>query len=82
MKQSEVDALQIVVKSDAVMSALRAVFIESVERKEPSIDGDDALIGQKYRAYRTAIGIIDDAFLELEKAKKEKVEGDEDVRHI
>lgn len=83
MTQGQIDALQIVLISDSIMSALKEVFNEAYAEKGPAIYNEsDEIIGQKYRAYSTAKQVINHAFTQLESYKKPKQSDAVDALHI
>ena len=61
------DKLQIISNDDLLLTAIRAVFDEVIEKEKPEIrEGqDDILLGQKYRAYELSKKIIEQGFIEL-----------------
>lgn len=66
MIQRHIDAIQIVANNDSVKDAVKALLYEALEENPPLVVGDDAQVGQSYRAYRTAKNIIDAAFVKLD----------------
>lgn len=83
MTPSQIDALQIIINNETIMSALRAVFLEEVEESRPSVqDQTNEVIGQKYRAYHTGKEMIDDAFIRLASYNKGNTLDSSTPRHI
>jgi len=82
MNQADKDALQIVVKSDAIMEALNKVFYVEIAKALPNTDGKDEEVGQKYRAYCTAKEILNKAFETLKSLENTSSSGEVDRRHI
>ena len=76
MTQGNIDALQIVLNSDAIMGALRSVFREAADRERPTAGiADNGVLGERYRAYETAQNILEKAFSELEMYRKPQKDG-------
>lgn len=83
MNDSQIDALQVILNSESIMSALKQVFADEINDSLPAIQGeDDAVVGQKYRAYCTARMIVGDALRRLQSLKKADASSNIDVRHI
>lgn len=82
MTEHQIDALQIVLNNETVMSALKQAFKDVVQEAMPDTSGDNTIIGEKYRAYNKAKEIVEDAFVALEQYKKPKEGNQIDVRHI
>lgn len=77
LNQTEIDRLQSLLKNQPVLEVVKKVFAETIEKTNPSttIADDDALLGQKYRAFLTAKDVINKCFTEL--LSYEKAEGKE-----
>lgn len=83
MTPSDVDALQIILQNETIMAALRKVFENTLATSLPAVHGEDnAVIGEKYRAYHDSTNIVHRAFQTLESYKKVQSVGTSDSRHI
>jgi hypothetical protein len=84
MTQHDTDALQIVVKSEPIMRALRTIFDETIEQNKPRVTTEDTdeVVGQKYRAYDTAKQLLITALDNIEALEKSFPQGKGDTRHI
>ncbi len=84
MTPMDIDALQIVLNNNVIMSALRGVFADTLSRSLPAIDKDisNEVIGEKYRAYHDCTNIVWNAFQTLESYKKVSEEKKIDDLHI
>lgn len=67
MNELQQDRLRLILNDDLLLSAVRKVFMDETELHKP-VEGteDDAVLGQKYRAYLKAKDIIVDSFSRLE----------------
>lgn len=67
------DKLQTITNDELLITAIRAVFNERIEKEKPNIlDMDDnVLLGEKYRAYEVARQIIEQSFADLMSYKVE-----------
>ena len=54
---------------DLLLQAIKAVFDEAVETEKPEDIADNALLGEKYRAYLIALRIIEKGFIDLRSYK-------------
>lgn len=61
------DKLQVILGDEILLSALKVVFGETIEKVKPIIGttDDNALLGEKYRAYETAKQILEQGFIDL-----------------
>ena len=61
------DKLQTIASDKLLITAIKAVFKERIDKEKPEIGetNDDILIGQKYRAYEKAKEIIKMGFIDL-----------------
>ena len=66
MRETLKDKLKVVTGDKLLLEALQTVFNDRVEQENPSKEGDDLLLGQKYRAYLKAKDIIKKAFDDLQ----------------
>lgn len=83
MNEHKIDALQIILNNELIMGALRDVFNDIIAKELPDATiEDDVVIGQKYRAYRTASKTVDKAFKELESYRKPTTQNRDSVQHI
>lgn len=83
MNEQKIDALQIVLNSEVVMTALKEVFAEEVEEARPQgVEVEDSVLGQKYRAYTVAKKIVSDAFIRLQTHQKPSGSKPPKGRHI
>ena len=83
MNEQKIDALQIVLNSEVVMTALMEVFVEAAEKSKPKdADVDDVVLGQKYRAYIGAKTIVADVFVELQGYQKPDTTESSGGRHV
>lgn len=83
MTEHQIDALQIILNNETVMSALKQAFKDVVQKELPKVGTENnEVIGERYRGYEKAKEIVEDAFIELEQYKKPKEGNQIDVRHI
>ena len=68
------DSLQTILNNEILLKAIRMVFEERIEQERPEVKGgqDNALIGEKYRAYEQSKQILDNGFIDLMSYKVEK----------
>lgn len=68
------DSLQTILNNEILLKAIRMVFEERIEQERPEVkEGqDNALIGEKYRAYEQSKQILDKGFIDLMSYKVEK----------
>lgn len=59
------DKLQMIVNDDLLIQAIKAIFDETVKTEMPQDIIDNALLGEKYRAYLIAKRIIEKSFIDL-----------------
>ena len=61
------DKLQIILKDEILLKTIEEVFNQTIEEFLPIIDNtnDNAVLGEKYRAYETAKKIIQRGFIDL-----------------
>jgi len=66
------DSLQIILNNEILLSAIRSVFDETIELSRPmiSVADDNALLGEKFRAYEVAKTLIERGFVDLRSYKK------------
>jgi hypothetical protein len=57
---------------DLLLTAIREVFDENVEKVKPLADTPNSELGEKYRAYLVAQEIINNTFVELASYKTNK----------
>ena len=50
---------------EILFTAIKAVFVEEIEKEQPTIEGDNQLLGEKYRAYMAAREIFNRAINNL-----------------
>lgn len=63
--------LNLIYSNDFVVDELQKLFIEKAEELRPTIHGqDDSVLGQEYRAYKTAVQIINDTIIALKSLKQ------------
>ena len=62
------EKLRMLVSDEVLIAAMRDVFNAAAREHTPGIDGSvpDEVLGQNYRAFQTAAGIINTAFTLLE----------------
>ena len=70
------DKLQIILNDEILMSAIRGVFEEAIERLKPQVNEMDnnTIIGEKYRAYDLGKKIIEQGFVDLDAYMNNKKE--------
>ena len=61
------DSLQAILNNEILLSAIRSVFDETIELSRPmiSVADDNALLGEKFRAYEVAKTLIERGFIDL-----------------
>lgn len=70
MNELKRDKLRLLLADDILLQALKEVFTEVAESHKPSVDNqEDAIIGQRFRAYDTALSLIKGAFEKIEQYK-------------
>ena len=65
--------LEILANDELILKALKEVFKERIEKERPQIGEEDenALLGEKFRAYEVAQVMLELSFNDLENFKKE-----------
>lgn len=63
----ERDLLQIILNNEPLLNAIRKVFEKTIENIQPNVveTDNDEMLGQKFRAYETAVNIIRQGFDDL-----------------
>ena len=72
MTDQEKDILQQLLHNEPLFNTVRKIFYETIEKKKPEETDDDAILGEKYRAYLTAQKIIGESFTNLLSYRVEK----------
>ncbi len=74
MNDIQKDSLQIILSNELLLSAIRSVFEETIEDFTPKAGETDSneLLGQKFRAYETAVNLVKKGFINLESYKVDK----------
>lgn len=72
MEQLHQNKLAVLAEDTPTLEALKLIMIEKIESAKPIIEiGDtDVMLGQKYRAYKTAKKIANDMFTSIKNYKK------------
>ena len=72
----QADKLQIILHDEHLLSAIYTVFNDIIEENRPDIHPgvDNALLGEKYRAYTEAKDLLNKAFRALEAQKVIKID--------
>jgi len=70
------DVLQPFIQNDILVSAVKAIFKGTIENCRPKSGESDSneLLGEKFRAYETAVSIIEQGFTDLLSYKTQKNE--------
>lgn len=70
---AEIDRIQHLLGDEATLKVIEKVFNEALDNNLPSVGpiDDNLVIGQKYRAYEMAKGIVRVAFTDLLSWKRE-----------
>lgn len=72
MNDLEKDILQALLNNEPLQKALRKVFAITIADNEPKIgEGNNTLLGEKFRAYKQAEEIINQGFISLMSYKRE-----------
>ena len=76
LTELETDKLQQLLGDELMLNIIKKVMLGTVENNKPQIilSDDNQRLGEKYRAYEQAQGILGAAFLDLLSYKKEKVD--------
>lgn len=74
LNELEKDIIQGLLDNEKLLNVVKKSFNHSINRRRPPIttQDDDAVIGQKYRAFEYAQQLMTDAINELEEYKKQK----------
>ena len=62
----EKDALQIVLNNEYALRALNKIFYGVLKPPKVGVSDDNAILGEKYRAYEASQAFIDKAFADLQ----------------
>lgn len=65
MKEIFEDKLKRLNEDESMILAIEALFTEETDNSRPDADGDDAKVGQDYKAYLEAQEIIKRSFIKL-----------------
>lgn len=84
MNDGKKDALQILLNSETMLSALYDVFNTVIEANRPNITVIDTneMLGEKYRGYEISKNILGQAFQSLEALRAPGKEKEAEVLHI
>ena len=65
------DKLKIIANDDFLLTALKAIFDERIEKERPTVGDikDNQVIGEQYRAYEKAKDVVDKTFQDLNNYK-------------
>ena len=68
------EKLEIINNDELLLKAIRQVFNERIEQEKPQVSetNDNSVLGEKYRAYETAMQIIEKGFTDLTAYKIDK----------
>lgn len=82
MNEHQIDAIQIVLNNEVILSALHQLLHEAIEDSKPVASNfiQDETLGQNYRAYSTAQGIVAVAFSKMESHRKSNPQGKQEQR--
>ena len=74
LSETQIDSLQILLTNDHLLGAVKEVFDEAIEVNKPKImpTDDNAILGERYRAYELSKNILETAFTTLNSYKKGK----------
>ena len=79
MNELERDKLKVLLSDTVLLGALYKVFMEAADEAIPVIQGyeNDAVVGQKYRAYDSAKKLIMGVFRKLEELRPPELSTDD-----
>lgn len=66
------EQLRVIASNNLIMRALNEVFDEEIELPNIEKTDDDKLIGEKYRAYSSAVCLVDKILQKIESYRQEK----------